>query len=96
MRWEEFMDLGINEFLKKLQSIPESEPLHTIIKSRTINIAEIKDKGEKKYWRKQKEINKIPDIYIPSQELDDTLKSKLGGLKNGNKFNQFYGKNKNN
>ena len=90
--WEKFMDLGINEFSKKLRSIPESEPLHNIIKSRTINIGKIKDKEERKYWRQLKEINKIPDIYIPSQELDKTLQSKLGGLKNGNKSNQIYGK----
>lgn len=94
--WEEFMNLGITEIKRKIQSIPENEPLHTIIKSRIINIAKIKDKHEKKYWRELKEINSIPDIYKPSQELDETLKTKLGGIKNGNKSNQFYGKNKNN
>ncbi len=93
--WEEFMDLGINEVMKKLQSIPESEPLHNIIKSRTINIGKIKDKDERKYWRELKEINRIPDIYIPNQELDKNLKAKLGGLKNGNKSNKFYGKSSN-
>ena len=94
--WEEFMNLGINELSKKLRSIPESEPLYTIIKSRTINIAKIKDKEEKKYWRELKEINKIPDIYIPSQELDNALASKLGGLKNENKHSRIYGSSKNN
>ena len=93
--WEEFMNLGFNEFIRKLQSIPESEPLHNIIKSRTINIGKIKDKEEKKYWRELKEINRIPDIYIPNQELDKNLKVKLGGLKNGNKHSQVYGKNRN-
>ena len=90
--WEQFMGLGINELRKKMQSIPESEPLHTIIKARTINLAKIKNKDERKYWREMKEINKIPDIYIPSQELDKTLENKLGGLRNGNKFNEIYGK----
>ena len=90
--WEQFMGLGINELRKKMQSIPENEPLHTIIKSRTINLTKIKNKDERKYWREMKEINKIPDIYIPSQELDKTLESKLGGLRNGNKFNEIYGK----
>lgn len=91
--WEEFMDMGITELKRKIQSIPESEPLHTIIKSRIINLAEIKDKREKKYWQDLKEVNKIPDIYKPSKELDETLKSKLGGIRNGNKSNKIYGKN---
>jgi hypothetical protein len=91
--WEEFMNLGITELKRKIQSIPESEPLHTIIKSRVINLAEIKDKHERKYWQNLKKVNKIPDIYKPSQELDETLKSKLGGIKNGNKSNKIYGKN---
>ena len=89
--WERFMDLGINELSKKMASIPESEPLHQIIKSRTINVGKIKDKEERKYWRELKEINRIPDIYIPNQELDNILNKKLGGIKNGNKSNQFYG-----
>lgn len=91
--WEEFMDMGITELKRKIQSIPESEPLHTIIKSRIINLAEIKDKHERKYWQNLKEVNKIPDIYKPSKELDETLKSKLGGIRNGNKSNKIYGKN---
>lgn len=89
--WERFMDLGINELSKKMASIPESEPLHQIIRSRTINVGKIKDKEERKYWRELKEINRIPDIYIPNQELDNILNKKLGGIKNGNKSNQFYG-----
>ena len=38
------MKLGLTDFLKKFQSIPENEPLFTIIKSRNINLAKIKDK----------------------------------------------------
>ena len=53
----------------KLNSIPESEPLYTIIKSRTINLFEIKDKDEKKYWSKLKRINAIPSEYLSSKEI---------------------------
>lgn len=70
----------------KLSSIPESEPLFNKIKSRTIKIEEIKDKEERKYWRKLKEINKIPAIYIPTKELDADIKNKL---KDGNKWKKI-------
>lgn len=83
--WEEFLDLGMTELRRKLKSIPEKEPLYTIIKSRTINLAKIKDKEERKYWRELKDINKIPDIYKTNDELNSVIKNKLGGL-NGNKF----------
>lgn len=79
--YDEFLKLGINEVNRKLESIPESEPLHKIIKARTINIAKIKDKEEKKYWRELKEIHKIPSIYLTDNELDFKIKGKLGGLK---------------
>ena len=72
--------------MMKLGSIPESEPIYNIIKSRVINIASIKDKEERKYWRKQKKINKIPDIYLSNEELDMNLKNFMGGLKNGKRF----------
>ena len=78
------MELGINELRRKLKSIPESEPLYTIIKSRTINTATIKNKDERKYWESLKRLNKIPDIYISSQELDKEILKKVGN--NGNKF----------
>lgn len=61
----------------KLSSIPESEPLFKIIKSRVIDLGQIKDKEEKKYWRELRRINAIPDIYKSSSELDRELKSKL-------------------
>ena len=83
--FKEFMDLGINELQMKIASIPESEPLFTILKSRVINLNKIKDKNERHHWRELKEINKIPDIYIPEQELDINLNKKLGGL-NGKRF----------
>lgn len=83
MRFEEFMKLGYEEFSMKLASIPETEPLYTIIKSRTINIGEIKDKEERKYWRKLRIANAIPDIYKSNEELDRDLRQSLknnGGL----------------
>ena len=55
--YKEFMQLGLFEFKKKLGSIPKTEPLYDIIKSRTINIASIKDKEERKYWRELRRIN---------------------------------------
>jgi hypothetical protein len=84
------MELGINELRKKLKSIPESEPLYTIIKSRTINTATIKNKDERKYWESLKRVNKIPDIYISSQELDKEILKKVGN--NGNKFKEVQRK----
>lgn len=83
--YNEFLELGINEVMMKMESIPESEPLYTILKSRVINLAKIKDKNERKHWRELKEINKIPDIYLPNEELDINMNNKLGGL-NGKRF----------
>lgn len=89
--YKEFLDIGYSEFSRKIKSIPESEPLHTIIKSRTINISKIKDKEERKYWQELKRVNKIPDIYLSNDELDKQLqenlrKNNLGGT-NGKRFN---------
>ena len=70
--------------MMKLDSIPESEPIFNIIKSRVIKLSTIKDKEERRYWRKQKKINKIPDIYLSSDELDMNMKEmfkKVGGIK---------------
>lgn len=70
--------------MMKLNSIPESEPIFNIIKSRIIKLSTIKDKEERKYWRKQKQINKIPDIYLSNDELDMNMKEmfkKVGGIK---------------
>lgn len=67
--FEEFLHLGLTDFTKKFQSIPESEPLYTILKSRTIDTNKIKDKQERKYWNQLKRINKIPDEYISTNEI---------------------------
>ena len=83
--YNEFLKLGINEVMMKMESIPENEPLYTILKSRVVNLAKIKDKNERKHWRELKEINKIPDIYLPNEELDINMNNKLGGL-NGKRF----------
>ena len=82
--FNDFLKLGLTEFMMKFNSIPESEPIYNIIKSRVINLAQIKDKEERKYWRKQKKINKIPDIYLSNDELDMNLKEmfkNVGGIK---------------
>lgn len=63
------MKMGITDFTRKFKSIPESEPLFTILKSRTINTNQIKDKSEKKYWNKLKRINQIPSEYISTKEI---------------------------
>lgn len=81
--WREFLNLGIEEFSMKLSSIPESEPLYKIIKSRVISLSKIKDKEEKKYWRDLRKANKIPDEYLPYEENDENLKdiiSQIGGI----------------
>ena len=75
--WEKFLNLGFIEFQKKLCSIPKSEPLFDIIKSRTINLSKIKNKEERKYWRDLKKINAIPQIYISTDEIYADLKSKI-------------------
>lgn len=77
MSINEFLNMGITEFNYKLASIPESEPLFKIIKSRTINLSTIKNKDERKYWRELKRINALPDLYIPTREKYDELKSQL-------------------
>ena len=84
--YKEFLDLGITDIQRKMMSIPETEPLFTILKSRIIDISKIKDKEERKHWRELKEANKIPDIYKPNEELESNMNQKLGGLKNGKRF----------
>ena len=78
MSIEDFEKVGLTEFNIKMSSIPESEPLYTIIKSRTINLESIKDKDERRYWRNLKRINKIPDEYLSIEEIYGNLK--VGGL----------------
>jgi hypothetical protein len=84
------MNMGYEEFSMKLGSIPETEPLYTIIKSRAINIGKIKEKEERKHWRELKRINKIPDIYKTTEEINFQLKNSInevGGIKNARKYN---------
>ena len=88
MPYEKFLKIKKSEFMRKIESIPESEPLHKIVQSRVINLNEIKNKEERRYWSKLKRINKIPDIYLSSQELDLNLKEMIGVNKNGNGFNK--------
>jgi hypothetical protein len=75
--YDEFLKLPITDFNRKLASIPESEPLYTIMKSRAIRLGAIKDKEERKYWSELKRINKIPYAYY---HKDDITPVNLGGL----------------
>lgn len=77
MTFNEFLQLPLSEFNMKFNSIPENEPLYKIIQSRTIDIAKIKDKEERRYWREQKRINKIPDIYLSNREIEQELKESM-------------------
>lgn len=72
----------------KLSSIPETEPLYTTMKSRTINIGSIKDKEERKYWIKLKSENRIPDIYLPREYINKRVMAEMkqGGLINDKKL----------
>ena len=85
MSFKELLEMGYEEFSAKLSNIPSNEPLYEIIKSRVINLSEIKDKEERRYWRKQKEANRIPDIYLSNQEITKSLQSIVsqnnGGIK---------------
>lgn len=75
--YNEFLKLGIEQFTMKLNSIPKNEPLYEIIKSRTINLAKIKDKEERRYWRELKKINRIPDIYKTNDEIEKEMVKEL-------------------
>ena len=81
--YEDFLQLGLFEFKKKLNSIPKDEPLYEIIKARTINIGKIKDKEERKYWRELKRVNEIPQIYLSNNEIDTRLKEAIRENKKG-------------
>lgn len=73
MTMKEFRELPLSDFIRKFKSIPENEPLFTIIKARTINTSKIKDKQEKKYWNELKRINKIPSEYLSVDEILNDL-----------------------
>lgn len=55
--------------MRKFNSIPEAEPLHTILKARSIKTSTIKDKEEKKYWNKLKKLHAIPPEYLSTREI---------------------------
>lgn len=75
--YEEFLQLPLGDFDKKIKSIPEDEPLYKVMKSRIINVASIKDKEEKKYWQKMKSENKIPDVYLPREYTKKLLEKEM-------------------
>ena len=67
--------------MMKFSSVPESEPLFNILKSRVINIGDIKDKEERKHWQELKRKNKIPDLYLSTKEIMVDIKSKTKEFK---------------
>lgn len=75
--FDKFLELPLTEFNRKISSVPESEPLYVIMKSRAINTNLIKDKNEKKYWETLKRENKIPYAYYNN---NDTSPVNLGGI----------------
>lgn len=81
---EDFLNIGITEFNTKISSIPETEPLYRIVKSRTVSLPKIKNKDERKYWAELKKINQIPQLYLSNEELDGILRQEMknNGFKN--------------
>ena len=75
--YKEFLQLPLTEFNMKLASIPESEPLYTIMKSRAIKLGKIKDKEERKYWETLKRENRIPYAFYHKTDITPV---NLGGL----------------
>lgn len=75
--YDKFLELPLSEFNRKISSVPESEPLYIIMKSRAINTNLIKDKNEKKYWETLKRENKIPYAYYNN---NDATPVNLGGI----------------
>ena len=75
--YNDFLHLGLTEALMKLNSIPESEPLYKIIKSRTISLAKIKDKSERKYWAELKKINNGLRIAYDKYKTDANYSNEL-------------------
>ena len=81
--FEEFLNLGFEEFSMKLNSLPKTEPFYEVIKSRVINLSKIKDKEERRYWRELKQINAIPSIYKSNEELNFEVRKALKSNKFG-------------
>ena len=46
-----------------------------------IDLSQIKDKEERKYWRELKKINEIPDIYKPLEELDKNMQKNFKNVR---------------
>ena len=75
--YQEFLELPLSEFTKKIASVPEGEPLYTIMKARSINLNKIKDKEERRYWEALKRENKIPYAYYNNNDISPV---NLGGI----------------
>ena len=92
MTMKEFRELPLSDFIRKFKSIPENEPLFTIIKARTIDTSKIPEKKEEekkiqpkeidsekeKQQRKDKIIheNNLTVIQMIQEELDNLEKKK--------------------
>lgn len=86
--YDDLLNMGYEEFSAKLSSIPEDEPIYKIFKSRSIEVNKIKDKEERKYWVEMKQVNRIPDIYLSTNEVDNILRNKVRGFKDGERLNK--------
>lgn len=75
--FDKFLQLPLSEFNRKISSIPEGEPLFTIMKARGLNLSKIKDKEQKKYWQELKRENKIPYAYYHKTDITPI---NLGGI----------------
>ena len=75
--FEDFLKLPVSDFCRKLSSIPEGEPLYTIMKSRAIRLGKIKDKEQRKYWSELKKENRIPYAYYNNDKIEGI---NLGGI----------------
>ena len=81
MSFSEFLELPLSEFMAKMQSMPETEPLYKIIQSRVVEISKIKDKEERDRWRELKRANAIPEIYLSLAEIDSEVMGKIINIK---------------
>lgn len=89
-KYDDLINMGYEEFIAKINSIPKDEPLYDIIKSRVIDVSKIKDKEERKYWQDLKQINAIPDIYMSIEDINKDIINKVkgnnGGILNGKRI----------
>jgi hypothetical protein len=71
MTFNEFLHIRLSEFNRKMKRIPESEPLYKIIQSRVINIGKIKDKEQKKHYKRLQREFALPDNRTTEEKEQD-------------------------